>query len=73
MIIHDLDVVRVPLPPSKTNPELIVNPNTVLAPPISLKRFQPEAWEAEIFKRGRCVQKFQSDARRSFQSTEIFG
>jgi len=63
MIIHDFNVVRIPVPPGKTNPELIVDPNTVLAPPISLKRFQPEAGQTEIVEGGRCVQKFQPDAR----------
>src|SRR5580704_17142906 len=66
MITHNLDVVRIPVPPSETNSELVVDPNTVLAPAISLKRIQPEAGEPEIFKRGRCVQKFQPDARRLF-------
>jgi hypothetical protein len=66
MIIHDFDVVRIPIPPSKTDPELVVDPDTVLASPISFKCFQPEAGETEIFERGRCVQKFQPDARRLF-------
>jgi hypothetical protein len=66
MIIHDFDVVRVSIAPIETNPELIVDPNTVLAPAISFKRFQPQAREPEIFKRGRSVQKFQPDARRLF-------
>ena len=64
MIIHDFDVVRIPIPPSKTNPELVVDPDTVLAPPSSFKRFQSEAGETEIFERGCCIQKFQPDARR---------
>src|ERR1035438_1203746 len=66
MIIHDFDVVRIPIPPSKTNPKLVVDPDTVLAPPISFKRFQSEAGETEIFERGCCVQKSQPDARRLF-------
>jgi hypothetical protein len=66
VIIHDFDVVSVSISPSETNPEPIVDPNAVLVPAISFKRFQPQAWEPEIFERGRCVQKFQPDARRLF-------
>jgi hypothetical protein len=66
MIIHDFDVVSVSIPPCETNPELIVDPNTVLAPAISFKRFQPETWEPEMFKRDRCIQQFPQDARRLF-------
>jgi hypothetical protein len=64
MIVHDFDVVGVSIPPSETNPELIVDPNAVLAAAISFEHFQSEAREPEIFERGRCIQKFQPDARR---------
>jgi hypothetical protein len=66
MIIHDFDVVSESIPPCETNPELIVDPNIILTPAISFKRFQPETWEPEIFKRDRCIQQFQPDARRLF-------
>jgi hypothetical protein len=66
MIIHDFDVVCFSIQPCETNPKLIVDPNTVLASAISFKRFQPDAREPEIFKRGRRIQKFQPDARRLF-------
>ena len=68
MIIHDFDVVSVSIPPCETNPELIVDPNTVLAPAISFKRFQPETWEPEIFKRFRVpADQFSNIEKKLFQ------
>ncbi|HUE23152.1 MAG TPA: hypothetical protein VMQ86_15810 [Bryobacteraceae bacterium] len=58
--------MSIPIQPCETNPKLIVDPNTVLTPAISFKRFQPEAREPEIFERGRCIQKLQPDARGLF-------
>jgi hypothetical protein len=36
MVVHDLDIFRSRLGPTETNPELIVDTNTVLPCPITL-------------------------------------
>ncbi len=41
MIIHDLDIKSIMTTPDKTNPVLIVNPNTVLPIPIAMQLLQP--------------------------------
>jgi hypothetical protein len=41
VIVRDLDIVSIPVPPDKTNSILIVDPNTVLTRPIPFQRFQP--------------------------------
>jgi hypothetical protein len=42
VIIHDLDIVCVPIPPLETDPELIVDPNAVMSFAISLEGLQVE-------------------------------
>jgi hypothetical protein len=43
VIIHDFYLVRVALAPNETNTPLIVDPNTMLACPVSAQAFQPIA------------------------------
>jgi hypothetical protein len=57
VIIHDLNVMGVSVPPIKTDAELVVDPNTVLAPAISFEGFQAETRQIQIAKRGRRVQQ----------------
>jgi hypothetical protein len=83
VIIHDLDVVRVPLVPAKADAVLIVDPNAVLADPIPLQRFQPIARQrGKVTQDRRDVQRVQTSTRNgfdigepghSFSSKEPFG
>ena len=58
MIIHDLDIERITLPPGKTDAVLSVDSNAMLAVPIAFQLFETQAWpNREIFKpRGRIEQ-----------------
>ena len=40
MIIHDLNVSRIPVVPDKANPELIVDPDAVLSLSVPVQRFE---------------------------------
>jgi hypothetical protein len=49
MIIHDLNIARVPILPAKANPPLIVDADAVLTGATSLERFQPVGgWNTQI-------------------------
>jgi len=41
MIIHNLNVIGVPVSPNKTDTPLLVDPNAVLPFPVSVERLQP--------------------------------
>jgi len=45
VIINDLHVIRIAIPPLKTNPILIVDTDTVLSSSITSGRLQPIAWQ----------------------------
>ena len=65
MIIHDLDLVGVPITPDETNPPLVIDANAVLSGPVSRQRFQPVAgWHTQILQRPRTVQVFELAPRR---------
>jgi len=44
VVVDDFNIPRVPIGPAKTYPVLVVDPDTVLARSIALKRFQSVAW-----------------------------
>ena len=44
MVIHNFNVIGFTVTPDKTNPPLIVNPDTMLSVPISLERLETVAW-----------------------------
>jgi hypothetical protein len=44
MVIHDLNQIWALGRPTKTNPKLIVDPNTVLTFAIAFERFKPVSW-----------------------------
>lgn len=54
MIIHDLDVVRVPVLPDKANAVLIVDADRVLPGPIASEPLQPIARRNQQFSQIRC-------------------
>src|SRR5580700_10758457 len=41
VVIHDLDIVRVPFAPGKADPPAVVNANAMLAGPVPFQRLQP--------------------------------
>lgn len=43
MVVHDLNVVGIPVAPNKADTPLIVDPNAVLSLSVSVERFQPIA------------------------------
>jgi hypothetical protein len=44
VIIDDLDIIGIIVLPDKTDTPLIIDPNTVLALPISVEHFQAIGW-----------------------------
>jgi hypothetical protein len=71
VVVDDLDIVRVSVPPFKADPELVVDPDAVLAFPVTLECFQPEARQLEIPERRSRVQEFQSDPSRLFDALKL--
>ena len=56
MVINDLDSVPILAAPNETDAVLVVNPNTVLARPISPQGLQPVAGEAGYVSQSpRCM------------------
>jgi hypothetical protein len=41
VIVHELDLVGIPISPHKADPPLVVDSNTVLTTPVATQRFQP--------------------------------
>jgi hypothetical protein len=68
VIFDDFHVVGVSVPPCKTNPELVVDTDAVLAFPVTLACFQPEAGQFQIPERCGRVQEFQSNPSRLFEA-----
>ena len=64
VIIHDLNIMGVSIPPVETDAELVVDPNAVLALAISFEGFQVETRQVQIAQRGCRVQESQPDAGR---------
>ncbi len=63
MVIHDLDVHGTFLRPYKANPELIVDPDRMLALSVARQCFQPVTrWSTQIGELGRSVQVAQLPA-----------
>jgi len=57
VVNDDLDVVRVSRPPAKTDSPLLVDPNAVLAGPVSLELLQAVARrQSQVIEYRRCVQ-----------------
>jgi hypothetical protein len=54
MIIHDFDVISAGIGPSKTQPELIVDPDAVLSLPITFEPLQTiPRWNAKVIQSPR--------------------
>lgn len=67
MVIDDLNLVSVSLPPDKTDPPLVANPDAVLPLAIAMKRFEPIAGRRrEVARFGRCIQLAKFAQRHSF-------
>ncbi len=71
MVIDNFDVVSVSVPPFKADPELIIDPDAVLAFPVTFECFEPEAGQFEIPERCGRVQEFQSDPSRLFDALKL--
>ena len=51
MVIYNLDLVGIAILPHKANPPLIVNPNTVLALPVTMQLLQSIGrWEHQVLQ-----------------------
>ena len=51
MVVDDLDVVRVAVPPAEANAPSVIDAYTVLPTPIALERFQSVPWrDSQIVK-----------------------
>jgi hypothetical protein len=60
MVVCNLDLVRVPLPPFEANTILVVNPNAVLAIPIAPETLKPVAGRhSQIPQRSRRIEHLQ--------------
>ena len=71
MVIDNFDVVSVSVQPFKADPELVVDSDTVLAFPVTLECFQPEAGQFEIPERRSRVQKLKADPGRLFDALKL--
>ena len=67
MVIDDLNVVCVAIPPSEADPPLIVDPDAVLALAISLERFKPITGRRPKIVKGACIVDLHELTVRSFR------
>jgi len=54
VIIDNLDIESIPIPPNKTHPVLIINSDTVLPLATSVKRLQSVPWRHAQVREGDC-------------------
>jgi hypothetical protein len=60
VIINDLYVKRISVPPYETDTVLIIDPNAVLSAAISAKRLQlAPRWNPQVVERDGCIQNSQ--------------
>ncbi|HEU4582096.1 MAG TPA: hypothetical protein VFS67_27760 [Polyangiaceae bacterium] len=69
MVVDDLDVVRIPIPPDKANPKLLVDPNGVLTVTITSQRLEMVS-RTEIRQRGCSMESSQRAARGIAKAVE---
>ena len=56
MVIDDFDIRRVPFQPAKAHPELVVDPDAMLALTIGSKSFEPVTRRrSQVLKRSRGI------------------
>jgi hypothetical protein len=64
MVIHNLDVKRAAINPTKTDTPLLIDPNTPLASSIAAQFLKPVCWrDAQIIKARRSIQHAQLPQR----------
>jgi hypothetical protein len=57
VIIHNLNLKGITIPPDETHTILIVNSNTVLPDTVSMQSFELIAWwNLQVVERPRCIQ-----------------
>src|SRR5438067_7961130 len=57
MVVDDLDILRIPVHPHKTDPPLVIDADAHLSRPVSAQRLQPVArWIAQIIQRPRGIE-----------------
>jgi hypothetical protein len=60
VIIGNLDLKSIPVPPQETDTILIIDPNAVLSPAISAKRLQLVPWwNSQVVELDSCIQNGQ--------------
>jgi hypothetical protein len=56
VVVHDLDILRVPFAPGKADSPTLVHPNAVLTGPFAFQRLQPVAPDGrEIGQTRGCI------------------
>jgi hypothetical protein len=69
MIVCDFNALRTARRPSEADPELVIDPDTMLAAPIGLQRFETVAWWYEqILQRLGRVQGIKLPSSHDMQS-----
>lgn len=67
VVVHNLDIFRMPVNPAKTDSKLVVDTDAVLPGTISPELLQPIArWHTQKIKRARSMHKVQFSARCRF-------
>ncbi|SPF48535.1 hypothetical protein SBA4_3940027 [Candidatus Sulfopaludibacter sp. SbA4] len=66
MVVHDLDVVGIAIPPLEADSVAVIDADTVLPFPVGLERFQMKARQTEVAQRGRSIQEPEPYQSRPF-------
>ncbi len=73
MVIHDLNIVSIPLPPNKADAPLVVDSNAVLPAATAMQRFEPIARRrGQIAQVRSSIQLRQFSLRDPFDGAEAF-
>ena len=71
MIVHDLNVMCLAIPPDEANPPLVIDPDAVLPGSIPLKRFEMVAgWNTKVVNLLGGMQVKQFAPRDTFDGTK---
>ena len=66
MVIHDLDIVRIAVRPTKADAPLIVDPDAVLSRPIALEPLEPiPGWHPKVIERFSGIDNHQLAQHRA--------
>jgi hypothetical protein len=71
VVVDDLDLMRVAVPPLETDPPLVVDPNAVLAHPLPRELLEPiPGWYSKVLQGVGGIEHYEFSQRNSLQTSQ---